>query len=159
MYQLKATQFIRDDHKRMRNLLRLFEDLHEPSPSDKEQLVSEVFTELDVHGLIEEELFYPAAREILREPSRGLITRFIEAHGEVEDLMGELKRLPVDYEDYDTLFGQLIDAVEAHMEEEEIDLLPEVDRLAHGRLDRLGIRMYERQQELMAPDQGLRKAG
>ena len=59
---------LKEDHKRVKKAFRDFErlDLHEDQ-DECEAIVRETCTELEVHAALEEELFYPAARECLHE--------------------------------------------------------------------------------------------
>ena len=57
-----AVQLLKTDHKQVR---KLFEQFHDASDDDKESIASRLFTELDIHSKVEEELFYPAVQSKL----------------------------------------------------------------------------------------------
>jgi hypothetical protein len=54
-----AVQLLKADHKQVR---KLFEQFHGASDEEKGSIASRLFTELDIHSKIEEELFYPAVQ-------------------------------------------------------------------------------------------------
>ena len=54
-----AVQLLKADHKQVR---KLFEQFHGASDEEKGPIASRLFTELDIHSKIEEELFYPAVQ-------------------------------------------------------------------------------------------------
>jgi len=57
-----AVQLLKADHKQVR---KLFEQFHSASDDDKGSIASRLFTELDIHSRLEEELFYPAVQSKL----------------------------------------------------------------------------------------------
>jgi hemerythrin superfamily protein len=57
-----AVQLLKADHKQVR---KLFEQFHDASDDDKGSIASRLFTELDIHSKVEEELFYPAVQSKL----------------------------------------------------------------------------------------------
>jgi hemerythrin superfamily protein len=57
-----AVQLLKADHKQVR---KLFEQFHDASDDDKRSIASRLFTELDIHSKVEEELFYPAVQSKL----------------------------------------------------------------------------------------------
>ena len=59
---LDAVQLLKADHKQVR---KLFEQFHDASDDDKGSIASRLFTELDIHSKVEEELFYPAVQSKL----------------------------------------------------------------------------------------------
>lgn len=57
-----AVHLLKTDHKQVR---KLFEQFHDASDDDKGSIASRLFTELDIHSKVEEELFYPAVQSKL----------------------------------------------------------------------------------------------
>jgi hypothetical protein len=57
-----AIQLLKADHKQVR---KLFEQFHGASDDEKGSIASRLFTELDIHSKLEEELFYPAVQSKL----------------------------------------------------------------------------------------------
>jgi hemerythrin superfamily protein len=57
-----AVQLLKADHKQVR---KLFEQFHGASDDDKGSIASRLFTELEIHSKVEEELFYPAVQSKL----------------------------------------------------------------------------------------------
>ena len=57
-----AVQLLKADHKQVR---KLFEQFHGASDDEKGSTASRLFTELDIHSKLEEELFYPAVQSTL----------------------------------------------------------------------------------------------
>jgi hypothetical protein len=54
-----AVQLLKADHKQVR---KLFEQFHDASDDDKRAIATRLFTELEIHSKLEEELLYPAVQ-------------------------------------------------------------------------------------------------
>jgi len=60
--QADAVQMLKADHKEVK---QLFERVRASAGDERAQLAGQLFTELEIHTKLEEELFYPAIREKL----------------------------------------------------------------------------------------------
>jgi hemerythrin superfamily protein len=60
--QLDAVQMLKADHKQVK---KLFEQFHTSSEDEQGSIAGRLFTELEIHTILEEELFYPAVRSKL----------------------------------------------------------------------------------------------
>jgi hypothetical protein len=94
-----AVQLLKADHKQMR---KLFEQFHGASDEEKGSIASRLFTELDIHSKIEEELFYPAVQAKLESldfeaQGNGLdVTDDGEVNLESEDAFDEIDGADLD---------------------------------------------------------------
>jgi len=94
-----AVQLLKADHKQVR---KLFEQFHGASDEEKGSIASRLFTELDIHSKIEEELFYPAVQAKLESldfeaQGNGLdVTDDGEVDLESEDAFDEIDGADVD---------------------------------------------------------------
>jgi hemerythrin superfamily protein len=61
--QFDAIQMLKADH---RQVTKLFERFHAASGDEQASIVGRLFTELEIHSTLEEELFYPAIQSKLR---------------------------------------------------------------------------------------------
>ena len=66
--QADAVQMLKADHKQVK---QLFERFRSTSGDERAQLAGQLFTELEIHTKLEEELFYPAIREKLNAAGSG----------------------------------------------------------------------------------------
>jgi hemerythrin superfamily protein len=55
-----AIALIKADHRKVEQLFREFEEAGDRAYKTKQQLVSQIIRELEVHATIEEETYYPA---------------------------------------------------------------------------------------------------
>lgn len=61
--QFDAVQMLKADHRQM---TKLFERFHAASGDEQSSIAGRLFTELEIHTALEEELFYPAIQSKLR---------------------------------------------------------------------------------------------
>jgi hemerythrin-like domain-containing protein len=139
-----AVQLLRDDHYRVKCLFKEFEDADQ---KEKYRIVQTALSELEVHTQVEEEIFYPAVRGKLNEDD--LMDEADEEHKAAERLMAELKGMKPGADHYDAKFTVLAEEIKHHIEEEESEMFPMVERSGLD-LFELGERMSQRKDELMA---------
>jgi hemerythrin superfamily protein len=66
---MDAIVLLKDDHKTVEKLFKQFEKAGERAYKEKQQIVEQIIQELTTHAYIEEEIFYPAARQDVPETS------------------------------------------------------------------------------------------
>jgi len=102
---------------------------------------------LKVHAQIEEEIFYPQARQATKD--NDLIDEAAVEHATVKHLIGEIEGMEVGEELYDAKIRVLGEMVKHHIKEEEEELFPELVP-AKMDLDAVGKELAKRKEELMA---------
>lgn len=145
------TSMIRMDHSHVLALAHRYTP--ETSANRKRALVTNACIALQVHAQLEEEIFYPALREVL--PGNAVLEKSEPEHQQMRDLIGELQaRLasgePID-QTFDEKFMTLVGIVMHHAADEETQLLPAAERLLRDDLPRLGAEMARRRMELLKP--------
>ena len=143
-----AIDLLKADHRNVEKLFKEYEKLveNEGSYNEKEALAATICAELTVHAQIEEEIFYPAARDILDEED--LVDEAVVEHASAKDLIAQLADMSPDDDLYDAKIKVLSELIEHHVEEEEDEMFPKVKK---ARLDTasLGTQMAERKHELV----------
>jgi hemerythrin-like domain-containing protein len=145
-----AIDLLKADHAHVKELFQQYEAVGSRAHGKKHSIAEEVFTELEVHTTLEEELFYPAMKRQTDRDGKDLVAEAVEEHHVVTTLMDELKGLDPKDERYDAKFKVLMENVEHHIEEEEGEMFPEAEEVLGERLERLGTQMQERKQQLTA---------
>ena len=143
---MNAIQILREDHTRVQDLFREFEMLSAGHSKKKKTISEKVFSELEVHTTLEEEVFYPAFKEEADADGQLLIDGSLEDHQSVSALIEELRAMDTNNDEYDARFEELIEIVETHIEEEEDILFPDAEDILGGSLERLGREMEERRE-------------
>ena len=140
-----AVKLLRQDHRAVAEAL---EEFDAAAREAKQEIARRICRMLKVHTQIEEELLYPAARDVLDSDDAHLVAEARVEHASVKDLLEQIEaREEVDeqYEAKDCVMGEF---VKHHVKEEETELFPKLERSSLD-LDALGERLEERKRELM----------
>ncbi len=127
-------QTLRRDHDMIRKLADKFFNGHSLDVRHQaaEQLLRAVYT----HSRLEESVFYPGVRKI--EPN--LVAHFEEEHLNVDDMLAVLQDMHLGEARADGLMRDMIEALLAHIREEEEELFPMLE-LANLDLSAIALEM------------------
>jgi len=137
-------KLLKDDHKKVKELFTEFESADGRS---KRRIANEAIMELDVHAAIEEEIFYPAMLEALKDEF--VVAEAEEEHHVVHVLIDELRGMEKPDVHFEAKFTVLAENVRHHIDEEEKEMLSKAGKAGKELLDRLGEQMLERKEALM----------
>ena len=143
---IDAIALLTTDHKKVKKLFKDFEKLKDHgSAKEKEALVDEICQELTIHAQVEEEIFYPLAREVINDDD--LMDEAIVEHAGAKELIAQLVSTRATEPFYDAKVTVLGEEIAHHVEEEETDMFVKVKK---SKLDlaAVGERMAERKTEL-----------
>lgn len=145
---MNAFALLKADHKKVAGILEKLDSTTERGVKTREELFTQLKTELDVHARIEETIFYPALEEA--EETRDITLEAFEEHRLVKQLLGELEQMSKDSEEWTAKFTVLKENVEHHVEEEESDMFPKARKvLSDDQAETLGTRLEEAKKEQM----------
>jgi hemerythrin superfamily protein len=143
-----ATVLLQRDHNDVKKLFKQYEKLadQEAGGQERQALATQICQMLTVHSTIEEEIFYPAAREANVEED--LLDEAEVEHASAKDLIAQIQSMSPDDELYDAKVTVLGEYVNHHVEEEEGEMFPKCRR---ARMDLAGLAqsLSERKSELM----------
>jgi hemerythrin superfamily protein len=106
---------------------------------------------LVVHTTLEEEIFYPAAREALGDED-DLIDEAAVEHASAKDLIAQIQSSDPNDDLYDAKVKVLGEYIDHHVKEEESEMFPKV-RKTELDLKSLGESLMQRKEELMGEAQ------
>jgi hemerythrin superfamily protein len=152
-----ALHILMDDHRKVIEMFEEFEEMKQKGSTDdeaKQMLVETACTELTIHAQVEEELFYPAARDAIDDMD--LLDEAEVEHASARQLISELAAMQPDDDLYDAKFTVLGEYVKHHIQEEEKQLFPKIKK-TDMELEELGEEIEQRKLELreelgVAPD-------
>ncbi len=146
---MDAIQVLKKDHKEVKALLKEFEGLSGRAGQKKQSVVTQLCTALTVHAQVEEEVVYPAFKELRSQDIKDLVREAAEEHQVAKTLIGELQTLSPDDEQYSAKVTVLGEYVQHHVKEEEQELFPKAQKqLSAKRLAELGETIVARKQAL-----------
>ena len=149
-----ATALLRADHQAVQKLFDQFEKTR--SEERKGAIAQQICQELTVHAQIEEEIFYPAAREALRE--QDLLDEATVEHASAKDLIAQIEGASPSDELFEAKVTVLGEYIKHHVKEEQNELFPKI-RKTKLDLKELGERMQARKMELMEAGGASAKGG
>jgi hemerythrin superfamily protein len=142
-----VTNMIRADHTHV--LATFHQNEIDTTPGTKRALVNTICAGLEIHAQLEEEIFYPAMREVAGDA--GVVGKSVPEHDEMRRLIARLREMEPDDAGYDATVMELMRDVLHHVADEETILLPDAERVLADRLEELGSAMTKRRLELVAP--------
>ena len=170
---LDALTLLRAEHERIRQLFGDYgrlrgQDHEEDEDEQKAALVDDLCHALTVHGMLEDEIFYPVLRAALDDPE--LLDEAEEEHMGMRELIARLEVMYPGDEHFEALVAVLAEEVAHHVAREESEMF-EALRTAGVDLMRLGRRLATRRREIeedlddvegmidaMEPHEGMRRA-
>lgn len=137
-------KMLKEDHQKVKELFSEFESADGRS---KMRIAREAMTELEIHAMLEEEIFYPAMQRAIKEEE--LMAEAEEEHHVAKVLIEELQGMERADVHFDAKFTVLAENVKHHIKEEESEMLPKASKMGKTELDRLGEEMQARREQLM----------
>ena len=146
--QQDAIALLMADHDEVEALFKQFQKMKNDG-AQKGDIVEQICEALTVHAEIEEELFYPAARDALAEKNgEDLIDEAEVEHGSIKSLVEQLRESNPEDELFDAKVKVLCEYVMHHVKEEEGEMFPKIKKTDLDLME-LGADLMERKQELM----------
>jgi len=131
---MKATKLLEQQHRKVKATFAQIES----TKVDPTSLVRELANELAAHMAIEQQLFYPTVREIKPD----LVDESYEEHSVAELALKRLLRTSPQDVAFKARVVVLKELIEHHVEEEESELFPAVEKaLGDAKLEALGTKM------------------
>ncbi len=143
-----AIALLKADHRKVEELFEQFESTR--SAASKQKLAHQICTELKIHTMIEEEIFYPAYRGRIEDD---LLDEAYVEHDGAKMLVNDIEAGSPEDDFYDAKVHVLSEEIKHHVHEEE---MPSEGMFAQCRkaedVDLVALRdaMLARKQELMA---------
>jgi hemerythrin superfamily protein len=144
---VNAVEMLKTDHQQV---AQLFEQYERAGAAEREAIATQIFNALDIHTILEEEIFYPAVREQIdfnevideeeltvgetsteetvvvedADDSDDIIGVSYEENQMIKDLIKQLKSMEPQSDQYKERFAELKESVLDHVSEEEELIFP-----------------------------------
>jgi hemerythrin superfamily protein len=128
---MDALQILRDDHRRIKDLFRRFDEAADAQT--RKAVVDAAINELLNHTQVEEEIFYPALEKM------GLTDMVDDAEADHHAAAQTIQELtgPAGNGQLEAKFRLLVDMVTEHITEEESQMFPRAAEAGYERLERI----------------------
>jgi hemerythrin-like domain-containing protein len=138
-----AIELLTADHREVDDLFVRFERAGKGAQKRRQQLVAKMVDALSMHAAIEEQVFYPMARQEVPDTNDDVLEA-LEEHHLVKVTLSELERLDPGDERFVAKVTVLMENVRHHVEEEENELFPEIrNAIGDDRLREIGRELAE----------------
>jgi hemerythrin superfamily protein len=142
---MNAIKLLKQQHREVEALFKQLEKAKSARPRQK--AFEQIADKLAVHATIEERHFYPSVK---RRNTEEILLEAVEEHLGVKRVIADLLDLDAGDETFEAKAKVLKDLVEHHVEEEEKDLFPKVQKLMDAdELEAIGEEMASTMEELL----------
>ena len=143
-----AIKLLTADHREVKGLFDEYRKLAEADADAeaRKALADRICEMLTIHATIEEEIFYPAAREALEE--QDVLDEAEVEHASAKDLIAQIEEMSAEEDLFDAKVTVLGEYIDHHVKEEEGEMFPKC-RKAEMDLAELGAELEERKTALM----------
>lgn len=142
---IDAIKLLKADHKEVSEMFDKFEN-GRLTGAKKQALAKQICAALTVHAQIEEEIFYPAAREAAKKADQPMLDEAEVEHGSIKDLIAAIEQDPGS-DLFDANVHVLGEYVKHHVKEEEGELFPALKKTGMD-MDEIGAQLAARKEEL-----------
>jgi len=119
-----AISLLVKDHKDVKAMFELFEGLTDRSKVSKKKIADQICHALIVHTQVEEEIFYPAVRNAIKDED--MMDEALVEHASAKELIAQIRDMNPGDELYDAKVKVLSEQIEHHVREEEDEMFPKV---------------------------------
>jgi len=146
-----AIMLLTADHKRVQKIFKDFEKIKSKGDDEtKAEMVRTACRELTIHAQLEEEFFYPALRESMKD--KDLVDEAEVEHNSAKQLISELENMQPGDELYEAKFTVLGEYINHHIKEEQKEIFPRAKK-AKINLMELGEEIRHRKADLQGEQQ------
>src|ERR1044071_7048141 len=138
---MDAIKLLMNDHDEVEAMFKQFFKMKKDG-EQKGELIEQICTALTVHAEIEEEIFYPACRDVLGEDGEQMMDEAEVEHGGMKNLIEQLEDADPDDEMTSAKVKVLCEYVTHHVKEEEGKMFPKVKK-SDLDLEELGAELME----------------
>ena len=144
---MRATTILKKDH---RVVSSLFWTLQQATiPSIRKSIFNQIQIQLETHAQVEEELFYPAVRNLYTTAAEDQVNEANREHQKIRNLLHEISTSDPSSYVFMSKVNELKEIVEHHVEEEENEMFPLAqNNMSSQELDYIGRRIHDRKGQL-----------
>jgi len=141
-----AIALLKSDHAVVKQLFKKFEQAHrDNAPDEAQQIARDICVELTIHTTIEEEIFYPALREVFAEDD--LVNEAEVEHASAKDLIAQIEEMTANDEKFAAKVTVLGEYIDHHVKEEHDEIFPKAKKTELD-MKELGQRLITRKEQL-----------
>ena len=145
---MRVTTILKKDHRVVSGLMMTLEMTPKFNATVRKSLFNQIYNNLMAHATAEEEVFYPAVRNVAFGQSEQVDEAYRE-HDTVKELLRQMSNMDPISDEFANKLGELKSNVQHHVEEEEDELFELCEnRMSEEQLREIGQAFSERKKEL-----------
>ena len=119
-----AIAVLTEEHEQVKAMFEQYEELGDRAHVSKHKLALQICEALTQHARKEEEIFYPAVRQAIKEDD--LMDEALVEHASAKDLIAQIQSMEPGDDLFEAKVKVLSEMIEHHVEEEEGEMFPKV---------------------------------
>jgi iron-sulfur cluster repair protein YtfE (RIC family) len=152
---MNPIRLLKSQHRNVEALFKKVADAGEAE--ERRDLLGQIASSLALHMKLEEDIFYPAVRQLQTKKAEHMVLEAYEEHHVVKLVLAEVPELDPEDERFEVKVTVLQELIEHHVEEEEKEMFKLAGKLDPEELEALGDQMAQ-EAEKSAPVSKNRKA-
>jgi hemerythrin superfamily protein len=146
---MRATTILKKDHRLVSGMIATLEITPKFNGMVRKTLFNQIRNSIMVHSQVEEEIFYPAIKNLMFGGETSKVDEAYRDHQTVKELLNQIAAMDPISEDFGSRIGELKRNIQHHVEEEEGELFQIVNnRMSSEQLDAIGQRIHDRKMNL-----------
>jgi len=144
---LRVTTLLKKDHRVVSGLFFTLQQA--PSAALRKSIFSQIQHQLEIHSQAEEEIFYPAVRNLYTNTAQQEVAEAKQEHSQIRNVLHQASTMDPDSYQFMSKCNELEELVNHHVEEEEGEMFQlAIDNMSSEELDHLGRRIHDRKVQL-----------
>ncbi|HXH84075.1 MAG TPA: hemerythrin domain-containing protein [Candidatus Tectomicrobia bacterium] len=132
-------QLLKKQHREVEGLFKKV--LKAEGASERKELMQQIAHHLELHTKIEEEIFYPAVREVESKKAEEMVLEAYEEHHVVKLVLHEFPQVDPEDERFHAKMTVLHELVQHHVAEEEKEMFKLAGKIEDEEMEEIGERM------------------
>ena len=146
---MRVTTLLKKDHRMVSGMIATFELVPQLNGMGRKTLFEQIRTNVMVHAQAEEEILYPAMRNLMFIGGESKVDEAYREHQQVKDLLNDLATMDPSTSAFDNKFQDFKNKLNHHVEEEESEMFEiAAQRMSTDEQERLGERIHDRKMDL-----------
>lgn len=145
---MRVTTILKKDHRLVSGLILTLEMTPKFNSTVRKSLFEQIHSNLMAHAQAEEEVFYPAVRNIAFG-QQAEINEAYEEHQTIKNLLAQMSSADPMSDEFDNKLAELKGSIQHHVEEEETEIFQLCEtRMTKEQLVEIGRQLHDRKKEL-----------
>jgi hemerythrin-like domain-containing protein len=146
---MRVTTILKKDHRIVSGMIAALEMTPTSATTVRQTLFDQIRNNFMVHAQAEEEILYPAMRNMMFTGGHSKVEESYHEHQEMKDLLNDMETMDPDSDAFVRKLERFKGKIQHHVDEEETEMFPLIEqRMSTDRQEELGRRIHDRKASL-----------